>query len=114
MIWGNEQRAVVLAGPPPSACPASARDGLRPSRAVEVTVPGAADKRGPLGRGEHQGRVGGVPRVAYRYLAVGQVRDLDAVAPLRAAPSALAPRHVRQVRGGHSVTDAHSASPPAG
>src|SRR6266704_6862288 len=33
MIWGNEQRAVVLAGPPPSACPASARDGLRPSRA---------------------------------------------------------------------------------
>src|SRR5947209_11472491 len=33
MIWGKEQRAVVLAGPPPSACPASARGGLRPSRA---------------------------------------------------------------------------------
>src|SRR5437763_7580300 len=102
MAWGKEQRAVVLAGPPSSARPAL----------IEVAVPGAAEEGGPLGRGEYQSRPGGVAGIPHRHLAVGQVRDLDAVAPLRAAPPALAPCHLDQVRGRHSITDAHSASPP--
>src|SRR6266704_3652329 len=99
MIWGEEQRAVVLAGPSPSALPGQVL--------VEVAVPGAADEGGPFGGREYQGRAGRVPGVADRDLAVGQVRDLDAVAALRAAPAALAPRHLGQFSGGRSVPDAH-------
>jgi len=71
---------VVLAGPPPSArqsVTASARHGLNPAATlIEVAVPGAAEEGGPLGRGEHQSRPGGMPGIPQRHLAVGQVRDL--------------------------------------
>src|SRR5689334_20926984 len=97
MSWGAKRGAV-------------ARPGHRPPHVialVEVTVPGAADERGPFRGSEHEGRPIAVAGVADRDLAVRQPRDLDAVAALRSAPAALAPRHLGQFGGGHSVTDAH-------
>src|SRR6266581_1670489 len=102
MNWGEEQRAAAGSGRrPPRSPPAG---GLPLAR---TAIPGAADEGSPFGGREHEGRPGGMPGVTHRELAVGKLRDLDAVAALRPAPPALAPRHPGQAGSGHSVTDAH-------
>jgi hypothetical protein len=64
---------------------------LRCSRSVELagTYPGG--ERGPLGRGEPQGRAGRVLGVSYGTTVMVKVGDLDALAALVTAEAACAP-----------------------